>query len=140
MPSLRESNPENGKRLKIISLMLIAGTSEIFSPVIGMRGNFTIRIERRPRNTRMRVEPTMVPIVHALVLRICFLCRKLKRDIAVPKKRSGISANLPNLMANSENPETIESTAGTCNGRMNAAATPRIVPIKYFIQSFIVLV
>ena len=119
---------------------MIVGTSEIFSPVIGIRGSATIRIESKPSATKIKVEPTRVPAVQRLVLRICFLLRRLNIDIAVPKKSRGMRAYLPKRIAISDRVETAESTEGMLSGRIKAAVMPRTMPIKYLIQTFIILV
>ena len=63
--------------------------SVIFSPVIGMRGSFIMRIERRPSSVRISVVPAIVPAVHKAVFPSIFVSLSLKTATAIPKKRTG---------------------------------------------------
>ena len=69
----------------------IEASSVIFSPVIGIRGNVTIRMEINPIAEIRREEPTIIATVHILVLMIILLERNLYTAELTPNKISGSS-------------------------------------------------
>ena len=77
--------------------MSIAGREDIFSPVIGILGSFTIKMERRPRSARISVVPKTAIIVHSAVFPRSFVLLNWNTAVETPKKRSGRSVYLPNL-------------------------------------------
>ena len=118
-------------------LRSIVGREDIFSPVIGILGSFTIKMERRPRSARISVVPKTAIIVQSAVFPRSFVLLNWNTAVETPKKRSGRSVYLPNLTENSLKEATTEAIAGLFAGRIKAAPSPRAIAIKYLIQSFI---
>lgn len=128
-----ESGKSERKREEISSLK----TSEVVSTVIGMRGSFTIKIERRPTTVRIRVEEIITIAVHLIVLKKSFDERSLLMETTVVQKTRGTTIYLPMRINNSVIKEIKAAKAALFIGRTIPATSPSTIPIKYFNQTFI---
>ena len=136
-PLLSVSNAEYGRRLLIKSPTPSDADSETVSTVIGMRGSFTIKIERSPVTVRRREEATITPPVQMPVLKSIFVSRRRLNAMTAVKNTTGTTIYRPNLTTISVTNETAAATCSFPKGRINANAAPNSAPIRYFIQSFI---
>ncbi len=111
--------------------------SVAISTVIGIRGSFTIRIERSPIKVNKRDERIIIEKVHKEVLKINFEERNLLKATIVVKNKRGTTTYLPICTTKSFKNAKTEAIEGLSKGRINATTKPIAIPIKYFTQTFI---
>ena len=136
-PSLRALNADSGKRLRINDLTSIPAISPASSFVIGIRGSRTIRIERSPTRARIKEEATIKPAVQALDFKRIFDVLSLFIEIIAEENTIGTTRYRPKRTNKSVKKDITEVAATESAGRRTAVITPRAIPIKYLIQTFI---
>ena len=102
-----------------------------------MRGRRTIRIERSPTRAKIKEEATIKPAVQALDFKRIFEVLSLLIAIIAEENTIGTTRYRPKRTNNSVKKEITEAAATESAGKRTAVITPRAIPIKYLIQTFI---
>ena len=135
VPSLNVSKAEYGKIDKINCFMSNLYTSGTNSTVIGIRGNFTNKMEHNPIKVKIKDETIIIKKVQLIVLRTSFDVLNLFTETIAVEKIKGTTRYRPNLINNSVKKERKSAAFALSNGRINAAKIPSTIPIIYFNQT-----
>ena len=112
-------------------------TSPARSFVIGIRGSFTINIERSPTRASSKEETTIKPVVQAVDFKRIFDVLSLLMAIIADEKTIGTTRYRPKRTNKSVRKVITDAAETESAGKRSAVITPRAIPIKYLIQTFI---
>ena len=136
-PSLRALKADSGKRLNTSAFTSIPAICPASSFVIGIRGSLTIRIERSPTKARRSDETIIKPNVQAEDFKRIFEVLSLLIATIAEEKTIGTTRYLPNRTNKSVKKVITDGAPTESTGKRTAVITPRAIPIKYLIQTFI---
>lgn len=91
VPLFKDSIAEKGNNALKRFAIFREVASVTFSTVIGIRGSFTIKIERIPTNVKINEETTIVPAVQSPVFTRRFVSRKRLKAIIQVENITGIT-------------------------------------------------
>lgn len=111
-------------------------TAESFSIEMGMRGSFMNSMAIRPVKVRISEETIITKKVQKEVFKNILDSARRNAEMQADEKRSGKRMYEFSLRKSSVAKFNPAENCGEENGRINAAATPKIIPSKYFIQIF----
>ena len=95
-------------------------------------------MDNKPNRVSITAVATRTAIIQKETDNIRLFNRSLYTAIAMPKNRVGSRVYRPNRIANSVRKFNTSEAVRLSIGMMIAARTPKVMPIRYLIQSFIV--
>ena len=111
-------------------------TAESFSIEMGMRGSFMKSMAISPVKVRISEESIITKKVQKEVFKNVLVSARRNAEMQADENTSGKRMYEFNLRKSSVAKFNPAENCGEENGRINAAATPKIIPSKYFIQIF----
>lgn len=136
-PSKRPAILLKGNRASIFSGTFKLTIPDAFSTEIGIGGKSIIRAVRSPKIIMIIVAKRPTIIIKKPVLNNFPVVRNLVTATVILKKRTGNKKYLPTRKERSVKNCKSSFELSVSNGKKRAIRTPRIHPIKYLIQIFI---
>ena len=119
-----------------VEIFTVSATSAL-SAVIGIRGRRINKTEINAIAIKSRVETSVITSVKLSVFPNNFEECNLFTAVIAEKNKRGTTVYRPSLITKSVIAERIDVTAEEFAGNISAMKNPKIIPIRYFIQSFI---